>query len=382
MPKKILVFIDWYLPGYKAGGPIRSVSNIITSLKKDFDFFVFTRNSDLGDSQPFKNIISDKWTIHPDNYPVYYASQKALSIKNINKILSEKDYDILYLNGIFSYRFNILPLLLSRFLKKKYKIIVSPRGMLGAGALSLKKKKKKLFLFLAKTFGILRDVTWHASSNHEAMEISKIFGSKAKIVDAMNISLLSANILSKSEKRKGEARFFFLSRISRKKNLLGALKIFKEIKTGNVSFDIYGPMEDELYWKECETVMNSLGKNISVKYKGILSPELNKEVLSHYHFMLFPTLNENYGHVIFESLSAGCPVIISDQTPWKGLEEKKTGWDIPLDNKEKFIKVVERCIGMSGEEYSKWSEIACRAAGKIAKSQDTIEQNRQLFLNS
>jgi len=26
--KKILVFIDWYLPGYKAGGPVRSMANI------------------------------------------------------------------------------------------------------------------------------------------------------------------------------------------------------------------------------------------------------------------------------------------------------------------------------------------------------------------
>jgi glycosyltransferase involved in cell wall biosynthesis len=31
---------------------------------------------------------------------------------------------------------------------------------------------------------------------------------------------------------------------------------------------------------------------------------------------VFPTLGENFGHVIAESLSASCPVICSDQTPW------------------------------------------------------------------
>jgi len=34
--KKILVLQDWYYPGFKAGGPIKSIRNIVNNLKDEF----------------------------------------------------------------------------------------------------------------------------------------------------------------------------------------------------------------------------------------------------------------------------------------------------------------------------------------------------------
>ena len=50
--KKVLIAIDWYLPGYKAGGPIRSCASIINCLKNDFDFAVITSDTDFSDDTP------------------------------------------------------------------------------------------------------------------------------------------------------------------------------------------------------------------------------------------------------------------------------------------------------------------------------------------
>ena len=44
--KKILVFIDWYLPGFRAGGPIRSCANLISHLSDEFDFNIVTTDTD------------------------------------------------------------------------------------------------------------------------------------------------------------------------------------------------------------------------------------------------------------------------------------------------------------------------------------------------
>ena len=33
--------------------------------------------------------------------------------------------------------------------------------------------------------------------------------------------------------------------------------------------------------------------------------------------------HENFGHVIVESWQNGCPVLISENTPWKNLESQK-----------------------------------------------------------
>ena len=46
---KVLVFIDWFYPAYKAGGPIRSVSGMVKQLSNDFEFYLVTSNQDLGE---------------------------------------------------------------------------------------------------------------------------------------------------------------------------------------------------------------------------------------------------------------------------------------------------------------------------------------------
>ena len=36
--KKVLICIDWFLPAYKAGGPIQSISNMVNHLKNHIEF--------------------------------------------------------------------------------------------------------------------------------------------------------------------------------------------------------------------------------------------------------------------------------------------------------------------------------------------------------
>ena len=48
---KVLVIVGHYLPGFKSGGILRSVENSINYLCDEFDFFVVTRNHDIGSLQ-------------------------------------------------------------------------------------------------------------------------------------------------------------------------------------------------------------------------------------------------------------------------------------------------------------------------------------------
>ena len=54
------------------------------------------------------------------------------------------------------------------------------------------------------------------------------------------------------------------------------------------------------------------------------------------HCLFHPSKFESFGHVIFESLLNGLPVIISKNTPWQNLKEKKVGFDLSLDEEEKI----------------------------------------------
>ena len=65
---------------------------------------------------------------------------------------------------------------------------------------------------------------------------------------------------------------------------------------------------------------------------------------------MLPTLGENYGHVIFESLAGGCIPIISDQTLWKDLGEQEVGYVLPLQDKLAFASAIEELCALSEED--------------------------------
>ena len=81
--------------------------------------------------------------------------------------------DVMYLNSLFSVPFALQPIRAAKSLG--IRVVLAPRGMLGAGALAIKPAKKKLFLTLARLFGLFRDVRWHASTSVEALKCLRAF---------------------------------------------------------------------------------------------------------------------------------------------------------------------------------------------------------------
>jgi hypothetical protein len=68
----ILSFVAYYLPSYKAGGPVKTIQNMIEQLE-DFNFFIVTRDRDLGDQGPFSNVEINSWQ-NLENTSVRYLS--------------------------------------------------------------------------------------------------------------------------------------------------------------------------------------------------------------------------------------------------------------------------------------------------------------------
>lgn len=378
--KEIMVFVDWYLPGYKAGGPIRSVANLVSQLSNDFNFSIVTSDTDYGEKEPYPDLVSGKW-LHDQNVRIMYLSRTNETIGFLRKLMRNTTCDQIYINSLFSWHYALLPLLIHKISRNKTPVIVAPRGMLGKGALSHKFLKKKFFLSGARWSGLFNHVTWHATNEEEEKAIHQYFGDGNKIIVAPNIAFSKSNITTKErEKRAGSARFFYLSRIMGIKNLKKALNLLELIRVpGHVEYDIIGPVEDEQYWNECKIEIDRLKEKVCVNYLGAQPYEKLPSLIKDYHFLLLPTTNENYGHSIVESFAAGCPVIISDQTPWKNLEEKKIGWDIPLGDNEYFKTVLEKCVNMTQEEYTDMSKKTLEFAGKHIFNGEAIIRNRKLF---
>jgi glycosyltransferase involved in cell wall biosynthesis len=285
---------------------------------------------------------------------VYYLPPTKNKFLKLRSLISNTRHDVLYLNGFFSFSYSIKPLLAYRTLKSNEQpVILAPRGGFSEGALKIKKLKKNAFIKLVRLLKIYRNIIFHASSNFEFDDILKtLITTKSFIKVAIDMPEMSKggfkNYIPPSDK-KSDLRLIFVSRISPKKNLDYALKVLSNIKC-KVSFDIYGPLEDEDYWEDCRQLIKNLPENVECRYCGILMPEKVKIVFSGYDIFLFPTHGENYGHVIAESLSVGTPVLISDQTPWKCLDKEGLGWEFSLNDESSFIQVINQFAQTSAEE--------------------------------
>src|SRR5689334_11798470 len=129
--KKILLLVDWFTPGYKAGGPIQSSVNVAFALKDHYDMWVCTTDTDHGETIPYENIPADEWTTELDpDIKVYYAKKATISKTKIKTIIEESDADYIYLNHLFSPLFVVYPLWLQYTGKIRGKVVLCPRGAL------------------------------------------------------------------------------------------------------------------------------------------------------------------------------------------------------------------------------------------------------------
>lgn len=380
MKKKILIMAGYYLPSVKGGGPIQSIKNIVDNLSDRFDFNIVASDRDLGDIEPFRNIVVDTW-VRVGKAKVYYTDISTLNWKKTKKIIDDSRCKIMYLNSFFNYKFTIVPLILNKSKRIKVnKIIVAPRGQFSPGALGLKSKKKKLFISVSKIFGLYKNLLWHATADLEKEHIQRIFGNEINTVVANNLTANYSGLTydKNLEKSKGKLSLVFVSRIHPKKNLKLAIQLLNKIN-GTVIFNIYGPIEDIEYWDDCKREIAKLPANISVNYQGMLNHEDVISVFNEHHVFIFPTLGENFGHVISEALIGGCPVIISDQTPWRKLEEERVGWDINLKCIPKFIKSIQECVNLNNEEYKEFSINAFSYGKKRSNQIEDLENTSHIF---
>jgi glycosyltransferase involved in cell wall biosynthesis len=373
---KIAVLIDWYLPGTKAGGPVRSVFSMVELLKEEFDLYVITSAYDLGAREPYPGITTDRLEKTGGVF-YYYSSGRGISSSQLRNLFATIRPDLIYLNSFWSFSFSINVLLMKKRGQLQAPVILAPRGMLGSGALHLKAAKKRFFLWLSKVLGLHRNVIFHATQEDEAADIRKMLpGTSVRIAPNINTARPTIN---KSVKHKGELQLFFLSRISRVKNLHYALEALSGVDGSyRVEFDLYGNVEDAQYWEKCLELISSLPAHIRVRHKGELPFHQVQQTIVNYHALLLPTLNENFGHAIMESLMCGCLVIISDQTPWTGVNNIG-GFALPLDRQAQFTAAIETCAAMDEEEFSRRSLAAIDYVRGKTDLASAAAQYQQLF---
>ncbi len=375
MKLRIIILIDWFLPGNKAGGPVKSVYSLVKILQDVIDFYIITMNTDITSNKEY-SIPPNQWTSY-EGTNIYYFSNNKFSCTQLQKIIHEINPNVIYINSFWSYRFSILPLILKKLKKMNFPIVLAPRGMLEIGAMSVKSFKKNIFIFLSKIIRLHKNIIFHATSPEEDKSIQTLYPS-GKIIQIPNLSYIETHFTS-IKKERNHLKLFFLSRVNSIKNLDFAINILSKINipaSYKIEYDIYGNNEDKQYFKYCKSLTLSLPETIKVTYKGIVNFKDIPKIISEYHFLFLPTKNENFGHAIIETLSCGRPVIISNCTPWNNINFNRCGYALPLDENN-FIHHIKKILEMDDIEF----QTMCLNAKKFIQETLNVSQIKEKYLN-
>jgi glycosyltransferase involved in cell wall biosynthesis len=377
---RILVSSEWFPPAFKAGGPIRSVYNLILAMKSDggnpdLEFFVLAGIYDLGEEEKMAGVDEGVWSNLESlsGVQVRYENSSNWKKSNWKNIFEEVKPDVLYLNSLFSIAFALRPLKIAR--SNGVKTVLAPRGMLGAGALAIKPLKKFIFLSLARNLDFFQGVEFHASTKDEVLEVEMHIPGK-QVFEARNFSdptikALPANTLTKGLK------LLCLGRVHPIKNLLFALEILSKMDLNGrkVNVNIVGPSEDEKY---LNSILNLSKGSLEITYSGATSHKGLQEVFKNTHFLLMPTLHENYGHAIIESWGFGRPVLLSDNTPWSDLQKLGLGYSTALIP-ELWEEVFNEVLAGSEDDLRDMSKRCNERYQELVFDPELLRANRAIF---
>ena len=346
--KKLLIMASLFWPQRNGGGPPVSIMNLVMSIKDQFDISIISNNHEIGDDKPLPGI-AQGWNTFPFG-KAWYVPKRQHTFQNITMLIESVQPDVIYQNSFFSYN-DLLPVLAYKKRHRQVKVIVAPRGEFYPERFRCGRLKKALYCKMLKTSGLLNDIYFQGTGQEECDQEARLLGIPAeRLLNIQNLSVVSGVGEEMVEKVPGRLKLVYIARVHPTKNTLNAIRWLAQLD-GQVTYDIYGPIEDQRYWQECCEAIESLPQNIRVNYMGMADHDKVGEIICGYHAYYMPTFGENYGHSIVESMLVGRPVVISDQTPWSDVDGTG-GYSCPVGEAERFVSALNKLCSMDQPDYS------------------------------
>jgi glycosyltransferase involved in cell wall biosynthesis len=372
----ILVLMGAFWPGSDSAGPNQSLKGFCTALAEDFDFRIIARDRPFG--APARTAPTELWT-DLGFARISYLQGRRFGAAGLRALLRQTPHDLLMMNGFFDREFTLPTLLMRRAgLVPGRPALLSPRGEFGGGALSLKAPVKRAWLAAVRMGGLLKDVALHATSQDEAVDIAARLPFAPAPVVAPNVRALFERPPTVPVGKGEPLRLAFLGRITPVKNIDYAIKALAMARSP-ARLDLYGPASDEAYTRACQILAASLPAHLEVRFMGEIANADAPAVMAGYDLMFMPTLGENFGHAIFEALGAGTPVLISDRTPWRGLEARRAGFDLSLDDPAAFANTIDRVAAQSPAVRALWRDAARAEAERASLHSDAITRSHAML---
>ena len=335
---RICLISSSFYPSISFGGPISVTWDLSRKLgQKGIKVFVSTTNSN--GKEKLKNVNTSKHENIEKNIFVRYYNEQIINIFSLSFIFNVfsdiKKSDIVYLQYLFHYTV-IISLFYTWILKKK--VILCPRGCLGSWGMNYNNTyllKKIWIFFFIKPF--IKNIIWQASYSLKKDDILSFFShANVEIIhDGIDFDkFTSGNIISKRDLvyKYTNCNFnavsdvvFTMGRLHKIKRFDIIIDAFCLYVRENKKSKLLIAGADDGEKSKLEYQINNLGLQKSVFLIGLVDFSQKKELFSNSSFFALASEFESFGIVVAESLACGTPVVVSDKTFWKDIQQNKCG---------------------------------------------------------
>lgn len=348
----ILITAGLFYPS-RLGGPANTLYWLAKGfVKNGYKVTVVSSNQHIDKDK----IRKDEWS-SIDNIRVRYCTAKTkLAFRVIWYSIKElKKTDVVILSSTF-YIPCIFVALAAHFYNKK--TIWSPRGELFDTGMN-NNHIKKLYVYIIKLL-FAKNVLFHATSIDEKNQIVKYLGEKVSVCIIPNYIELPKKQLKIQDTNNYILYLGRIAPIKALENLLKALSISNKFIDSDFKLLIVGGCEVQFeYYLEILNAILNNDKQLKDKviFYGNVEGEEKFKLYANAYFTFLVSHSENFGNVVIESLSQGTPVVASQGTPWKILEQRVAG--IWIENSPiEIAKCLDLILSFEKNEYLIYRENA------------------------
>jgi len=357
---RVLHVTSYFAPAHQYGGPPASLLGLCKGLQRSgVDVEVVTTTANGRTPLPASSPEGD----HYEGVPVRYvpaAFPRRFFGARIRRPLADaiERADVCHIHGVWN-----VPEWWASHLARAARVpyVVSPRGMLQPQAMRRGRARKAVAYSLLERRNLSHAALLHATSEQEAEAIGRLqLGVKVAIVPN-GVDLSAAQQAAKGyRERLGIPRdgfvVLFLGRMHRIKRLDLIAGAFADLRATHPSAHLVlaGPDEHGLLPDLMRRLSSHAG---AVHTPGEVGGDEKWALLKDADAMVQASDSESFGVAIVESLASGVPVVATNTTPWRELEERGCGFWV-----EQTAPAIANALRVLASEPGRRREMGERAA--------------------
>jgi len=319
------------------GGPslaVRGMTEVVAALGIDVDVATTTADGDAETDVPLDGPVVERGVRY-----FYFPRQRPKSWTfswPLSRWLARYagSYSVLHVHGLFS-----CPTLTACWAARRRHVpyVLRPLGALDPWALRVRRWKKVPYFRLLERRNLLHAAVVHAVSPREQRAIEAL-GLRVRVVTIpLGVDPPAANNRGDHRRREGAApdsptNVLFLSRLHPKKGiefLLDAVALLVHEQPLRLWVAGEG---DEAYVRSLKNHAARKGLGTRVTFTGFVAGADKARLFRQADLFVLPSYDENFGIAVAEALSAGLPVVVSDDVALaQHIREAGAGLVVPRD---------------------------------------------------